>query len=109
MIGLTLRKPKDTQDQTIQAPRRENWIHLSWILIPKVHVQVMGKLQGTLPSSSPLEGSYLNGLPYNFFDRFPGVPSVTQEMCCKDPYLAGEWTYYQEVDNFTGLFQTSAS
>jgi hypothetical protein len=51
------------------------------------------------------EGPYLTGLPYNFFDRFPSVPSVTQDMFCREPPLADAWKYYQEDEHFTGLFQ----
>ncbi len=69
-------KPKDTQDQTIQAPSTGKLDSLIVDIDTEGPRTVMGRLQGTLPSSSPLEGSYLNGLPYNFFDRFPGVPSV---------------------------------
>jgi len=98
-------EPRDTLAQTIQVPKTEELDSPILDIDTEGQRTIMGELQGDQPSPSPFEGPYLNGLPYNFFDRFPGIPAVTQEMFCKDPYLAEEWTYYQEVDQFTGLFQ----
>jgi hypothetical protein len=55
--------------------------------------------------SEPQEGPYLNTLPFQYFDRFPGIPAVTQEEFCSDPQMKDAWIMYQEVENFTGLFQ----
>ncbi len=46
------------------------------------------------------------GYPITFLTVFPQFLRLPKK-CLQDRYLAGEWTYYQEVDNFTGLFQDS--
>jgi len=51
------------------------------------------------------EGPYLLSYPYMHIGRFYQVPRTVKEDFCDIPLLRDEWQTYQEVLNFTGLFQ----
>lgn len=53
----------------------------------------------------PTEAPYLMTRPYMHLSRFYHVPSTKKEDFCNTPLLTTYWELYQEVVDFTGLFQ----